>query len=359
MLSISVITPTYNKAHFLDLTLASYLHQTHKEFELVLVDDGSTDNTREVVERYRGLLNIRYIHQPNQGRSAARNVGLREATGDIIVFADDDRLAVPEFIAAHARGFSSPADNLLIVGRQAGFVSWWEPRPEFESRMAPLRQRHPQLAKQLTGKKKVPLVSASDIRERFSEMIEKFSIDEPWWGICQSVIQEFSGNINTFRLGWMIGTTGNMSAPRQRVVEVGAFDEGFSQWGMEDTDLSFRLCQAGARIVVSEEALSFHQIHSRSPTWNEDWQRNFSRFWAKYDSVQIPLLYLFIKQHLTARQANTIAHECERLVQEGRPVLVDELKRVYRLAALALQPVTSVELTELDAAEQPGKQAPR
>ncbi len=64
MHSVSVIAATYNKSHFLDLPLASYLRQTYKQFELVLVDDGSTDNTREVVDRCRGSLNIKYLHQP-------------------------------------------------------------------------------------------------------------------------------------------------------------------------------------------------------------------------------------------------------------------------------------------------------
>jgi cellulose synthase/poly-beta-1,6-N-acetylglucosamine synthase-like glycosyltransferase len=76
--SISVIMPTYNKGHFLDSMLASYQHQTHDRFELVIVDDGSTDNTREIVDRYRGSLNIRYLHQPNKGVPQAGEGGASE-----------------------------------------------------------------------------------------------------------------------------------------------------------------------------------------------------------------------------------------------------------------------------------------
>lgn len=76
----------------------------------------------------------------------------------------------------------------------------------------------------------------------------------------------------------------------------------------------------------------------------EEWYRNFSHFMSKYDSVQIPLFYLFIKQHLTAHQTNAIAKECELLEREGRTVLVQELERVYRLAVLATQAATSVQL---------------
>jgi len=335
--SISVITPTYNKAALLELTLASYLHQTYKSFELVVVDDGSTDNTRQVVERYQSRLNIKYVFQPNRGRSVARNRAILEATGDILVFSDDDRLAAPGFLAAHARAFSSPQDNLFVLGGQAGFLSQWDKRQELLARVAPLFKRSPELEPLLTQNQKLQLVSAEDIEERYPRTLEKFSLEEPWWELCKGLIAEFSGDINRFRLGWIIGNTGNMAVSRQRTIDIGMFDESFSKWGIEDTELCFRMCQEGARIVVSEEALSYHQVHPRSSEWNEEWHRNFARFWAKFDSVQIPLFYLFVTQQVTAREINAIVDECDALEREGRMTLVNELKRLYRLAVHTTQ----------------------
>lgn len=335
MPSISVITPTYNKAHFLDLTLASYLHQTHKEFELVLVDDGSTDNTAAVVDRYRGLLNIKYIHQPNRGRATARNTALREATGDIVVFADDDRLAAPAFLAQHAREFSSPGDNTIVLGAQEGFLSCWEPHQGTDNPwLDHLLQTRPEFASLHAQNQKVQLVSASDIRERFPEMLQKFRLDDGFWVQFQELLAQLSGDLNSFHLRWVFGTTGNMSVPRQRVVDVGMFDESFSGWGLEDSELCYRLCQAGARFVVNPAAINYHQFHARSPAWRQEWFRNFTHLWAKYDVVQLPLLFFLYNRLVTPQQINAIVDECERLEREGRTVLVQELKRVYRMAVM-------------------------
>ena len=74
---VSVIITSYNQAHFLNDAIESVFTQTYSEFEIVVVDDGSTDNAVEVVARYPG---VRYIRQDNQGLSAARNTGLLTVT---------------------------------------------------------------------------------------------------------------------------------------------------------------------------------------------------------------------------------------------------------------------------------------
>lgn len=88
---VSVIIPTYNRAGYLKPAINSVLAQTHQNWELIVVDDGSTDETGEVVGQYcNGNRRIRYIRQPNGGASAARNCGIRAARGNLIAFLDDD-----------------------------------------------------------------------------------------------------------------------------------------------------------------------------------------------------------------------------------------------------------------------------
>ena len=87
---VSVIIPAYNSAGFITDALDSVRNQTHRDLEIIIVDDGSTDDTREVLEPYLKDPSTRYIHQDNSGPSAARNTGIKAATGRYIAFLDAD-----------------------------------------------------------------------------------------------------------------------------------------------------------------------------------------------------------------------------------------------------------------------------
>jgi len=87
---VSVIIPTYNRAHLIDRAIQSVLAQTYQDFEVIVVDDGSTDNTEEVVLSF-GSEKMLYIrHDKNRGVGAARNTGIRVARGEYIAFQDSD-----------------------------------------------------------------------------------------------------------------------------------------------------------------------------------------------------------------------------------------------------------------------------
>ena len=101
---VSVIIPSYNRAYCLATTVDSVLAQTHGNLEILIVDDGSKDATRELVaERYGREPRVRYIHQANAGVSAARNHGLRLATGDYLALLDSDDLWLPWKVLAQLR----------------------------------------------------------------------------------------------------------------------------------------------------------------------------------------------------------------------------------------------------------------
>ncbi|MBU2955621.1 glycosyltransferase [Marinobacter sp. F3R08] len=96
MTTVSVVTPTYNRARFLPDAIESVLAQTHSDFELIVWDDGSDDDTREVLEPYLADSRVRYFYQENQGQSYARNHALEHASGDYIAFLDSDDLWAPD-----------------------------------------------------------------------------------------------------------------------------------------------------------------------------------------------------------------------------------------------------------------------
>ena len=89
---VSVIIPTYNRAHLLGRAIKSVINQTYKEFEIIIVDDGSTDNTQEVIKKYqeqdKRVRNIR--HKKNKGYPEALNTGIKVSKGEYIAFQDDD-----------------------------------------------------------------------------------------------------------------------------------------------------------------------------------------------------------------------------------------------------------------------------
>jgi glycosyltransferase involved in cell wall biosynthesis len=93
---ISIIIPTYNRAEFISQAVESVLGQTMHEWELLVVDDGSTDNTCEVLAAYRRDPRIHYFYQLNQGQSVARNEALRMIQGDFVGFLDSDDLWAPD-----------------------------------------------------------------------------------------------------------------------------------------------------------------------------------------------------------------------------------------------------------------------
>jgi glycosyltransferase involved in cell wall biosynthesis len=97
-LAVSVVIATYNRANFLSATIDSVLSQKFQNFELIVVDDGSTDNTRQVLEPYSSR--IRYFYQENMGPSAARNMGARQANAPWVAIQDSDDLCASNHLEA-------------------------------------------------------------------------------------------------------------------------------------------------------------------------------------------------------------------------------------------------------------------
>lgn len=118
---VSVIIPTYNRADCIEKSIRSVLEQTYRDFELIIVDDGSSDNTHDVVNSIDDE-RIRYVKMPeNRGASAARNEGIRQAAYDYIAFQDSDDMWKPDKLEKQMR--------TLMDNPQAGMVYC-----EFETR---------------------------------------------------------------------------------------------------------------------------------------------------------------------------------------------------------------------------------
>lgn len=198
----SIIIPTRNRRDSLRRCLTALGRQEYPEFEIIVVSDGASDGTAEMVRGEFG--DVRFFQQAWLGQVVARNRGIEAATGDLLVFTDDDCLAPPGWLAAHAAHHADPR-----VGAVGGPLV--PVRPSFFDRVtiARYRREHEQLLR--------------------------------------------IGHIT----GWERLLTGNLSFRRDVLEQLGPFDEGFRSGS--DADQVRRICRAGY-VVVSDPALALSHL---------------------------------------------------------------------------------------------------
>jgi glycosyltransferase involved in cell wall biosynthesis len=294
---ISVVTPTRDKVVLLERTLRSLARQDldHGSYEVVVVDDGSRDDTPGFLAGHEAPFRLRTVRmETNRGRAAARNRGLAEATGDLVVFLDDDMECVPGFLRAH-REFHEGRPREGGIGNVVN---------------------HPEIT------------AAPVDRYMSSRGAQKVRGHGP--------------------LPWKYFSTNNSSVRKEDLDAVGGFDEGFIHYGFEDLELGWRLVkERGLELRFVEEARSLH-IHPH--TLEEVLEK-------KTLCGRASLLYLF-RKHPEARRelgyerfdppraGDPLYTNLERVLYRAlltRPVYV----LVKSLARLPLGPVTNLALDYL------------
>src|SRR5690606_15916458 len=113
---VSVVVPTYRHAGLVLETLDSVFAQSHEDVELIVVNDGSPDDTHEVLQPLVQAGRIRYVQQENSGQGAARNRGLAMATGEFVAFLDDDDLWYPHTLTTLVAALNERADAVMAFG---------------------------------------------------------------------------------------------------------------------------------------------------------------------------------------------------------------------------------------------------
>jgi GT2 family glycosyltransferase len=184
-------------------------------YEVIVSIDGSEDGTREMVAHFAAPYNLRAVWQPNRGRAAACNAGIRVAQGELIVLLDDDMEPAPSFLTGHLQAHASTT-HLGVMG--AVPIS-------FDQTSPPVLQY---------------------IGSKFNRHLETLAKPD-----------------HTFKLRDFY--SGNFSIRREILIEVGGFDEAFKAYGHEDLELSLRLSGAGVRFAYSRQALA-HQHYTKDFT---------------------------------------------------------------------------------------------
>lgn len=112
---VSVVIPTYNRAHLISRAIKSVLDQTYKDLEIIVVDDGSTDNTEKIIKSFQDG-RIRYIqHNKNKGASAARNTGIKASKGEYIAFQDSDDEWFPDKLEQQIKAFDNASPKVGVI----------------------------------------------------------------------------------------------------------------------------------------------------------------------------------------------------------------------------------------------------
>ena len=206
--SVSVIIPTYNGAHKVANALRALELQSHKDFETIVVIDGSKDNTQTLLQDSHFDLNLKIIIQSNRGRAGARNRGGRDSHGNILVFLDDDMRPARDFIQQHL-DHHLEYENSILTGAQL--------------------EQYPALT--------------SDIQRYKATMARKWSA-----GISSSKIRLSESNLHL--------TAANCSLPRELFTGLGGFDERLTD--LEDIDLACRAIIRGISVFYDPTTLAWH-----------------------------------------------------------------------------------------------------
>ncbi|SRR5690554_6500503 len=162
---VSIVIPTFNRADFIKEALDSVFAQTYPNFEVLVVDDGSTDDTRKVLDAYSQDPRLRYFYQENQGQSVARNYGISEAQGEFICFLDSDNRWLPNKLDISVRaltenpGVSVVYGDIITINEKGEQISTYN-----------MRRHSGHIVAHLFGRNFVSMNTTMSRRECFSEM---------------------------------------------------------------------------------------------------------------------------------------------------------------------------------------------
>jgi glycosyltransferase involved in cell wall biosynthesis len=325
----SLVFPTRNRARFLARTLAALTQQTERRFEVVIADDGSDDDTRDVARAYADRLDVRYLRRAARGIAPARNAAIREARGDLLINIDDDRVASRTFVADH---LAAHADGVprLVGGTLRGLFAAWDPLFAYApADVASLLSRRPELAATLLGAG-AELVTPAMIEADLDAVLRDFAIPETFFeSWARPAIAAHGLDLDGFPFPWAVPVAGNLSVPRALALSVGLMDESFVGWGLDDAELSYRLWRTGARVRILDGGTSYHQVHRRGPELHRQWAGNAVRFLTRHGALDVCLYLAVHGGRLTLPAAAAILREHATL-GGAAPAVTAELVRLHR-----------------------------
>ena len=288
----SVVIPTYNRKPILEKCLKALEHQVFDPnqiagYEVVVVDDGSTDETVEWLHSTADFPHVRLFQQNHQGAAAARNLGVEKAAGDTIIFIDSDLVVTEIFLQSHAEKLVEGArslghDRLFTYGRVINTCNFDDPTSE------PFK--------------------VTDYSQAFF-------------------------------------ATGNVAIARIWLIQAGLFDTQFQLYGWEDLELGVRLKNLGLQLIKCPDAVGYHWhppfVLSQIPKLiDQEIQRGKMGvlFYQKHPTWNVRLMIQMTWLHRILwgvlslgglLNERTMAPLLQWLIDQGKPQLALELARIF------------------------------
>ena len=229
----SILIPTFERANLLGQAIESALAQTHGEREILVIDDGSTDDTRGVAARYAPA--IKYLRQENRGKAAALNLGVDAAEGDAIIVLDDDDLFPPSALARHAEALSRNPAADFSYGRYVRFQGNAPPAPSdlWDEEFVPTR----------------------DPRRLVIKLMERCFLPNPAWAVRKAA-----------------------------QLRAGRYDE--TMYRSQDYNMIVRLARTNEGAFVDDRVLyQRRHVALRGPTFDRTYTDHSVDKWIKYDAL--------------------------------------------------------------------------
>ena len=292
----TVIVPTYNRSKLLAYTLHSIHRQKINQsyLEVIVVDDGSSDDTLAVVEQYKKHLNLKYFFQEDKGYrvASARNIGIANAGSDILIFVDSGVLLGEGCLWAHINAHLGSHEPLAVIGYVYGFDQD--------------NARGEELADRIDCN--APEAS-----------IACFRASEEHLDIREVCYRRYNDELSNLPAPWVFFWTCNVSVSRESLEKTGPFDENFDLcWGVEDQELGLRLHRNQVKICLNREAAAIHYPHLKNA--EEKFRqigRNREYFHRKHNLLETDL---YLRTEEFELNDVLIALGDDRLPADGKPV---------------------------------------
>ncbi|KDM90015.1 glycosyltransferase [Photobacterium galatheae] len=221
----SVIIPTYNRVNLLRKTLQSLVSQTHNRFEVIVSDDGSSEDNLELIRSFEGQLEIKFIYHQDTGFAVARarNLAASIARSDLLIFIDTGVILPPDAIERQYLYHQENAGALIGIVHGDLHSSQHDHNHEIDP-------------------------------DVIDERIAQFS--------------KYGYDLSVLPCPWIFFWSCYLSIKKPHFLQTGGFDEYFTSWGGEDVELGIRLHKQGIHLCVDKNIEAFHIPHERQEKLN-------------------------------------------------------------------------------------------